>query len=380
MSETPNSPMDDEEQQATDSILLEDLREGLSGERAKRTKKPTDFDIADERVREYLASRSAPNLRINQKKLTEGSLATYESRLNEWVNFAEAKGYDILTIPDSELYRFIIFSVNSGLGAGTVGDKLSIIKGLYKYIDRVEGYESVLCERDFEISPELYTDSCPPDIEKEHISEDEVACLFSAIDNDRDRLMVFVGLETGFRNSDIRNIKLKYTDLENQEITAHNPKGHNNAYTVPISKELALELQLWIHDGRESLAQNKDTEHLFLTATGSGHLKTNGSLWKIVTDAAEKAGIQEIISERTYNNPYNKSGKVHKKYNRVTPHTLRHTFITLLEEKGIQLEYRQLLANHANPSTTQRYSHAKAKKMREARLRANLYDDIDPVA
>lgn len=55
-------------------------------------------------------------------------------------------------------------------------------------------------------------------------------------------------------------------------------------------------------------------------------------------------------------------------WKRVTVHTLRHTFITLLNGAGVSLSYRQLVANHQDPNTTQEYTHGMDeafKKIRE---------------
>jgi integrase/recombinase XerC len=50
---------------------------------------------------------------------------------------------------------------------------------------------------------------------------------------------------------------------------------------------------------------------------------------------------------------------------RVTPHTLRHTFSTrYLEAGGTLAELRDILG-HANIATTDRYSHANARRMQE---------------
>jgi integrase/recombinase XerD len=43
---------------------------------------------------------------------------------------------------------------------------------------------------------------------------------------------------------------------------------------------------------------------------------------------------------------------------RVTVHTLRHSFVTLLSDAGVDLRYRQLAANHASAATTLEYDHS----------------------
>jgi integrase/recombinase XerD len=70
---------------------------------------------------------------------------------------------------------------------------------------------------------------------------------------------------------------------------------------------------------------------------------TSRSVQHVVRRAAQLAGLQR----------------------RVTPHTLRHTFASrYLEAGGTLAELRDILG-HANIATTDRYSHANARRMQE---------------
>jgi len=50
----------------------------------------------------------------------------------------------------------------------------------------------------------------------------------------------------------------------------------------------------------------------------------------------------------------------------LSPHTMRHTFITELIERGVPLNAVQELAGHSNPSTTLGYAHASEQSKRSA--------------
>ncbi len=50
---------------------------------------------------------------------------------------------------------------------------------------------------------------------------------------------------------------------------------------------------------------------------------------------------------------------------KVTPHTFRHTFASLLLEEGVDIKYIQEFLGHSSISTTQIYLHTSEKKKRE---------------
>jgi integrase/recombinase XerD len=81
----------------------------------------------------------------------------------------------------------------------------------------------------------------------------------------------------------------------------------------------------------------------------SGRRLGRQQAWGVVKRAAERAGLSD----------------------RVSPHTLRHSFATHLLEGGADLRVVQELLGHASISTTQLYTHITGERIREVYARAH---------
>jgi len=331
---------------------------------------PSEFDVASKWVRRYLAYRTTPTFR--HETLSESSVAIYESRLREWVNFVQDQELTVLSVEFDNFIEFLRYNIHLGRRTNTIIGRVSVTKMLYKHIEvREKGVEANISPLELdEIKKSAIDEHTPKELEQDALSKEELSSLFDCLDSTRNRLMAIVAVETGFRNSDIRGIRLIDVDLNEPEISAHDPK-YGNPYTVPISEELALELDIWQKRGRPSLLGRTDSKFLFPSQEG-GRLETGTSLGIIIKTAAERAGIQDILGYTEYDAEYLKNNQIKRTWYEVIPHTLRHTFITLLEQEGVSLEYRRLLANHQSVETTRRYSHGKKKILSEVQGRINL--------
>jgi integrase/recombinase XerD len=167
--------------------------------------------------------------------------------------------------------------------------------------------------------------------------------------------MVLLASEIGARNASLRRIRLSDVHLDEKYVQLENTKS-DRVYTVPISTEMTLELERWIQVERDKSSTSLDSPYLF-PGVYKDKLENSSSLWRIVTEAAERAGIQEVVDEREPTEAERRQGTLEGPYRqyRVNPHLLRHTFSSLLEEAGLDSEARRDALDHEDVETTQEY-------------------------
>lgn len=319
---------------------------------SNQVREPTEYRVPDQYASEYLA-------RNEGLTIASTTAETYDSVLSRFVSFLHDREITVLSAEFADVREYMEFCVRCGNRQSTLSGKLSTIGELYRYIKlRSDAAD------DLELDPlrfreiDLAQYNTPAKIEREALSKEEIRRLFDAFNSYRNRLMTIVGVETGMRNSDIRNIRIE--DIGDSTIFVHDPKN-SKPYDVPISTELRFELRHWQKQHRRGYTYAEDSQFMFPSQQGK-RLETNSSLNRIVKTAAERAGIQEVIGTTQVPESQKQNfgtGTVSHEMHRVTPHTLRHSFVTLLKDAGVKLPYRQLAANHASAATTLEYEHGK---------------------
>lgn len=160
------------------------------------------------------------------------------------------------------------------------------------------------------------------------LTEDEVWAVIDAADNDRDRLMLRFFYGTAVRISEM--LGLLWADVyEIGEVLKAQIRGKGGRYRlVPIPA--------WVLLRRPEGAGSEDA--VFPVAFGETHP------WK----AMSESNVRRIIDMAAL-----RSG-VRKK---VSPHWFRHTALTHIQDKGVDIRKARDLAGHRNINTTSGYSH-----------------------
>ena len=181
----------------------------------------------------------------------------------------------------------------------------------------------------------------------------EVEALLDATSGDdlislRDRALLELLYAAGLRISEA--LQLDRGDVAGGGFVRVIGKGDKERL-VPVG-DLALEAVAAYLAERDRLAGEADEavrarEPLFLSRRG--RRLDRMAAWRIMRAAALRAGLSE----------------------RVTPHTLRHSFATHLLEGGADLRVVQELLGHASITTTQLYTHITGERIRQVYARAH---------
>jgi integrase/recombinase XerD len=172
----------------------------------------------------------------------------------------------------------------------------------------------------------------------------EVDALEASIDlskweGHRNRAIIEVLFSCGLRVSEL--IHLKLTDLYlNEQFVRVMGKGSKERL-VPISPKAIKELMLWFDDRCRMNIKPGEEDYVFLNRRGA-HL-TRTMILIMIKRQALQAGITKTIS----------------------PHTLRHSFATVLLEGGADLRAIQVLLGHESIGTTEIYTHIDMSTLRQ---------------
>ncbi|MCR5260875.1 MAG: site-specific integrase [Candidatus Gastranaerophilales bacterium] len=151
-------------------------------------------------------------------------------------------------------------------------------------------------------------------------------------------LCALLALTTGARKGEVLDLTWKNTDLENKAIYLLNTKNGDDR-TVPIPDVLYPELKAFKEQYMEKKIKKIKNNYLFITSEG----KPNANL-----------------IENVYPNVISKW-----KYEKITYHGLRHTYISIASLLGINTTIIKKIVGHKFDSVTGGYTHADCESLRK---------------
>jgi integrase/recombinase XerC len=268
------------------------------------------------------------------------TLRSYATDLTEFTSFLAAEKIDGLASADTRAVRaFLAHLHRRRLSKATIARKLAAVRSCFRFLAR-RGALEVNPARQVR-SPRLGRRL--PSV----LPKDEATQLLDAVPEPtaagtRDRALLELLYASGLRVAE--GCGLDLDDLDEARRTVRVLGKGDKERVVPVGETALEALDTYL------ALRGRQRGPLFLNARG-GRL-TPRSAHRIVKRLARRAGISQ----------------------RVTPHTLRHSFATHMLGEGADLRLIQELLGHSRLSTTQRYTHVSPEHL------MRVYDAAHPRA
>src|SRR3982750_22763 len=283
-----------------------------------------------------------------ERGLSRNTLAAYRTDLLQFGRFLAERDRDATSAGPSDLSDFLA-DVAQGDGNGrapcstaTVNRKAACLRSFYRHLRRGEEVEDDPAAR---LETPRRGRKLP-----EVLSYAEVQRLLAQPRGDdggtlRGRGLLQVIDASGLRASETISLEISDVDLEHGIVRARG-KGSKERL-VPFGGKAIAAVRMYLRSGRPEMIRSNDERKLFVNFRG-GPLTRQG-LYKIVLRHAKTAGLAD----------------------RMSPHTLRHSFATHLLSGGCDLRSVQEMLGHADLSTTQLYTHLSGEELKAAYFKAH---------
>ena len=295
-----------------------------------------------------------------ERKLSENTLKSYRIVLNKFRRFVR-KNMQIDQIQEvtKEVIRVYLEHLNESWKSSTARHHINVVQGFFSYLEENEIIEDTpfrkmhIRIREPKRLPEalslgemnrilkaVYSSPAPESGLEEHLAE---------MIHWRDCVIIEFLFSTGMRVQELCGLKFEDFDREEGIITVIG-KGDKQRRCY-ITDRRVLEVYERYLKYRQCYAKND--RHIFITRFESP-MSTQG-VRDLVTKYTELAGIRR----------------------KVTPHTFRHTFASMLVEEGVDLSHIQKYMGHSTISTTQIYLHISDQNARRVLMDKHPRGQID---
>ncbi len=174
------------------------------------------------------------------------------------------------------------------------------------------------------------------------ISEAELQIILIKTKEKYLRDLFFIAFYTGMRLGELVNMKLSWIDLDNSQITVHCSDGFitksKKERIIPMNHSLAN----FFRNRLPKVLSTKNEDYVFTRVAG---IKLN----------------EDFVSKK-----FKEAVRIAQLDDKIHFHSLRHSFASLLVQRGISLYVVKELLGHEDLTTTQIYSHLQQQNLKDA--------------
>ncbi len=243
---------------------------------------------------------------------------------------AQDRHTDPFAVERAHIELYARTAEQEGKARSTIGRRLSTICGFYRYCEQ---------ERLSDRNPGAHVRRPKQDYESTTLGLDrnELGAFLvqAGLSGGRDHALASLLALNGLRISEALGADIDKLEVNRGHRTLFiHRKGYKTA-TIPLAPRTARALDLYIGE--------RSSGPIFLNDDGTERLDRHASA-RIVRRLAKRAGIDK----------------------RISPHSLRHSFITAALDAGVPLRDVQEAASHSDPRTTMRYDRGRGSLDRHA--------------
>ena len=283
-----------------------------------------------------------------ERGLSRNTLEAYRSDLLQFGRFLDERGVTALEAEPVDVADFLASLGGAGGGnasPATINRKQACLRSFYKHLRREEIVATdptarLAAPRKSRKLPQVLTRGEVEKLLAQPQGTEPIAL--------RDRALLELMYACGLRASEATGLEVTDLDLDELVLRAHG-KGSKERL-VPVGRTAADSVRRYLERGRPQLIGASVEPCLFVNFRGAA--LTRQGLYKIVQRHARAAGLAD----------------------RMSPHTLRHTFATHLLAGGCDLRAVQEMLGHADVATTQLYTHLTTDRLKD------VYFDAHPRA
>ena len=253
----------------------------------------------------------------------------YQQDLRQFVGWCYQQSVGLLRVRRTHIELFARWLESEGAARTTIARRLSTVSGFYRYCVEEEllAHSPAVNVR----RPRLRHEATIRGLDRNELGAFLVQAGLSSA---RDHALACLLALNGLRVSEALGTDITDVGLERGHHTLRVHRKGGKTVIIPMAPRTARTVYLAIGERTEGP----------IFATMDGHRMNRHQATRVVRRLTKRAGIDK----------------------KITPHSLRHSFITAALDAGVPLRDVQEAASHADPRTTMRYDRARQSLDRHA--------------